>query len=256
MGNIHGTLVPQEIPQEYIDIKNYLKKEYGFARVLWVPARSRYGYFDDDNPPISLETLSIASPSSFIFWIKDSKNDEQLARYGVKYIIVPTDVKGELFVTDRKYDANLRQSVISAIDATNRFMPLHVAGDIAIYKVPLQYSHAYFINQPDALVSMRKKSAVQYEVFLPKQDMDTKLIFSESYNPYWKLSVKGVDLRPTRTPDNLQEYHIPKGLSGAATISYIPQRVVWIMLWVGVCICIVLCILLYRSAFGRKRFGI
>lgn len=239
-----GTFAPQQVPPEYIALKNYLVHDDGFYRILWVPAKSRYGYFDDDKPGISLGTLSLASSSSFVSWIQDPESDRQLARYAVKYIIVPTDTKRELFVTDREYDDSMRQSVITAIEATGRFERIAVGDALPVYRVPFSSEHAYFVDQPDATVDMRRISVTEYRLVVPIQTIETRLVFSESYNPYWRLTGSGVEFKPDRTGDGLQEYRIPKGVGGSMTLSYIPQRIVIPALWMTGAVLIMICIVL------------
>ena len=251
-GRIRGTLVPGKVPNEYVLLKDFLREDNGFARVLWVPTRSRYGYYDDNKRAISLETLSIASTSAFIPWITEEGNDKQLARYGVKYIVVPSDVEHELFVKDGKPDNNARQSIINAIDETRRYERYDRIDGISIWRTSISFGHAFFVDQPNQSISVSMISPAEYSLVIPERDSDSSIIFSETYNPYWMLSVQDIELKPKRTPDGLQEYTIPKGVHGVATVRYVPQSVVGPLLILAWVIFVGICIIIKINNYSRE----
>lgn len=233
MGTLGGTFAPKAVPQEYIRLKEYLFSQTDFSRVLWVPRRERHGYVSDNLPGLSLDTIGIASPSSFLPWIADSNSDVQLARYSVGYIVVPTDPQGELFVTDGTYDDALRISVIAAIEETGRFEHVPNIQGIDVYKTKIRYGHIFMGDRPSDSITHWRVNPTRYEVDIPKNTESTELIFSESYDPYWIMAIGGRYSTPVKTYDGLQRYQVQTGVSGKGELRYMSQDYVEIGLWIS-----------------------
>ncbi len=233
LGRLGGTFRSQVVPVEYIQLKDFLTADLSYKRVLWVPSKSRFGFYSDDKPGISLQAINVASSSSFISWISDQKHDEELARYSVAYIVVPTDPQSELFVSDRKYDRQLRLSVIKAIDATGRFTRVTSIPDIAVYKSNKYYGHAFWANDPNIPVVINRIEPTHYTVSIPNHKSLEDLIFSESFDPYWELIINGTRIRPVKTVDGLQQYRLQGGVYGQAIIYYRPQGFESVGLWIS-----------------------
>ena len=226
LGKLGGTFTPHPVPGEYIDLKDYLVGKEEFSRVLWIPARSRYGFFSDDRPGLSIEAIGVASPSSFISWIGKPEAEEHLRRYVVSDIIVPTDPLGELFVTDRAYDDEKRQGVVSALRADRNLTQVTGFGDIAVFQTSKAYGHVFFADTPEQTLSVRRIAPTYYEVNLPAFNEERMLVFSESYDPYWELVLGTEHLSPQKTADGIQQYAVGSFSGGTAHIRYRPQDVV------------------------------
>jgi hypothetical protein len=226
-GELRGTFVSHAVPIEYIHLKDYLAAQSGFSRVLWVPERERYGYFSGDKPGLSLDAFGVASSSSFIPWIENPQSNEQLRRYAVSYIVVPTDPQGELFITDRKPDQTKRNAVVSALRTKDTLTEISGFGGIAVFQTKNLYSHMFFADTPQIALSNRRITPTYFELSLPAFSAPRKIIFSEAYDPHWELQINGEHISPSRTQDGLQEYMISKSSGQKVTIKYRLQQ--WVV---------------------------
>lgn len=106
-GELNGTFISASVPLDYINLKNFIVNEHGVFNTLWVPTTERYG--------ISLRTKSAIPALDFLYPTNfetvasklKSENARKLIKDGdIRFVIVPYDVRGEIFLTDRKYDKN------------------------------------------------------------------------------------------------------------------------------------------------------
>lgn len=226
-GKLTGVFAPERIPIPYTRLQQYLSSETSFSRVLWIPSRQRYGFFSDTMPGLSLDTLKIASYSAFADWMSSKESNEQLSRLAVSHIIVPSDPKGELFVSDRVYDDKKRQQYVRMLDADADIMRLDTFGDIAVYKTKLHYGHIFYQNNQHAPVGYERVSPTRYNVAISAHTDERQLIFSETFDPQWELVIGARHISPQRTVDGLQMFVVPP--VSADTISYLfykPQQLV------------------------------
>ena len=107
-GQLTGTFRPANVPQEYIKLKDFFNTQYDSFQTLWIPERQRFGFSSKLHPGIDAQLLSKQSSiSGMIHWVSNEETQRELMAMQVKYIIVPYDSRGELFLTDRKYDEKL-----------------------------------------------------------------------------------------------------------------------------------------------------
>ena len=87
------------MPREYVKLKD--------ESVAWYPKKSRFSFsgFDYD----SLEN--------------------------VRYVAVPTDARGEIFVTDRAYDESKHQDAIAFVATMSGLRRLDEFKDLAVFEV-------------------------------------------------------------------------------------------------------------------------
>lgn len=233
VGKLGGTFVSYSLPQEYVQLKDYFNEQPEFSRVLWVPRRQRFGFSSQNKPALSLESFHIASVSSFVDWIASEEAYDQLQRFGVSDIVIPTDPLGELFISDRQYDDAMRTSVIDAIDLSGKYQRKIIDGKIVVYGVPDLRGHAFFDSPTKESVHVTSKNTTEYSVTIPNQSFDSRLVFSESYSPYWRLFLNDIEIHPKRTSDGLLEYLIPKNMHGVGIIRYVLQDSVVPGLWIS-----------------------
>ena len=120
LGTLTGNFKPQSIPQEYIQVKDMLIADQLPSRTLWIPSAEKFAYASDIHPVLSLrdvypntplsEVLKMATSSSFLPTLSES---------GVRYVIVPSDIEGTMFMTEYKADRTLREHVISVLEETS-----------------------------------------------------------------------------------------------------------------------------------------
>ncbi len=208
-GALGGTFRPSMVPEEYMRLARFLTKDREFSRVLWVPARVRYGYSSDLRPGVSLKALGFASPSAFLSWMKTPESNERLARLGISTVVVPTDPYGELFVTDRMYDDAKRERIVAEMSKAAAKGSLEGFGNISVYETARHYGHVFFEDDPLQTIELRMVNGARYEGKLPATDSARTLVFSESFDPGWNMEIDARGIAPVRTHDGLQRYALP-----------------------------------------------
>jgi len=136
LGQLTGNFKPQAISQEYVRFKNMLVADTTPSRTLWIPAKEKFVYASDVHPALTSATLfdnaslsgimTIATSSSFLDSISDA---------GVRYVIVPKDIEGTMYMTEYKFDAALRERMIQTIGQTP-LVPLPQYKEISVFENP------------------------------------------------------------------------------------------------------------------------
>jgi len=108
LGKLTGTFRPMPMPAEYVKLKDFLNPQPQVFQTLWIPQRQRFGFSSKLHPSIDAQLLfKQSSISGMIQLVTTEKTQKELTAMQVKYVIVPYDSRGELFLTDRKYDETL-----------------------------------------------------------------------------------------------------------------------------------------------------
>lgn len=99
---LNGTFKPTNIPNEYVNLKNYLINDKNFSYALWVPRVQRFGFVSKNHPVVNADDLFHATSLNYLLSKIDNK--QIIIENKIKYIIVPYDSKQEIFINDRKYN--------------------------------------------------------------------------------------------------------------------------------------------------------
>jgi len=136
LGQLTGNFKPQTIPIEYEKLKDMLIEDTIFSRTLWIPSKEKFVYSSDVHPALTSASLfnnaslsgvmTIASSSSFLTSINEA---------GIRYVILPKDIEGTLYMTEYKFDATLRERMIQTIEQTP-LVALAQYKEIAVFENP------------------------------------------------------------------------------------------------------------------------
>lgn len=205
---LKGTFQPKEVPGEYVELKNFLHKQPAFFRTLWVPRQQRFSYYSNMHPSVEAGVLFKSTNSAELLNLfTGNEIKEKLSNLGVRYIIVPYDVYGEIFVEDRKYDEKRYLSVTKALNNTSWIKKKYSFGKIILYELPDSKDH-FYTNQKIP-VTYKKESPTRYTVSF-STDRSLDLVFSEVYSPYWKAKIDNNVLSSQKTVDHLNLFPITK----------------------------------------------
>lgn len=236
-GGLGGTFVAHTVPSEYEVLKDVINQPEYF-RTLWVPHVQRYGFLTYMHPAIDAGTvLDTSTPSAMLAWINSKEGEQQLARWSVKYIVLPYDSQGELFLDDRKYSEKQRNVYETALDANpniiKKIIP-DMSPKLSVYETSGFNDH-FWLEQGIGMgtLSWRMKSPTNYTLSVSGLDRPATLIFSESYDPYWQLDIGGRIIRSEKTQDSLNSFSLPVLATASGTLEYLPQHYVWIGLAVS-----------------------
>lgn len=133
MGELSGIFNPKPIPREYVTFKKVLKEDKDFYRTLWVPQRSKYGYFDPNHPAIDGKVMyEESSPVR----LSNKLNEKKLSELSVRYVVVPTDTDGEIFLKDRKFDAKLYKNTIASLEKVAGLEKVDSFPGLTVFETP------------------------------------------------------------------------------------------------------------------------
>lgn len=219
---LSGTFVRREIPKEYVDLKDFLHRQPDFFRTLWIPKQHRYNYYSYLHPAISAGRLFSATNSAEIInRLSEKKTEETLSHLSIRYVIVPFDSFGEIFVTDRKYDEGQYKDVISVLDSLPEFERLTGFGKIAVYKTSMAKDH-FWLDGAGSL-TYDPIGPSEYTVKLSADEPAT-VIFTDAYSPYWKAKIQDKLLQSQRTTDGLNSFTIEKAGTYVVTVFFSKQQ--------------------------------
>ena len=162
LGQLGGTFKAKEVPQEYIILKDFLVNDQSSGRVLWLPVKQRFGFSSQNHPAINSEdyltdsvcrqpfcSLKMEMPSKWgekcfpndrcyvreLSYFLNPKTMETLTQMEVKYVVVPFDSQGEIFIAEWKYNPQQREEVEEFLDTIPWLKKIKVADKIAMYEV-------------------------------------------------------------------------------------------------------------------------
>lgn len=95
--DLGGTFRPQPIEAEYLKVKELIKDLPDGAQTFWYPSVSRFAFYSTEHPAVPLSQPPATGSGSLV--------------------IVPWDSRGEIFVSERRYDDGVRLETIASISA-------------------------------------------------------------------------------------------------------------------------------------------
>lgn len=261
LGQLGGTFKSSSVPSDYVKLEKFLVGQKQFSRTFWVPTTQRFGYYSPTHPEISGEDFfGVASVSGVLDELTNnrlpreqsslamtdggrSSREKMLQEAGVKYVIVPYDSEGEIFLKDRKYDEKLYQQIVASVSAVPWLTRVPGFGKIAVFEVPNPKGHFYIDGCGLRVTGCRVSSIhminpTKYEVTVNNVQKGDRLVFSEGYDRYWVARPKMQDARSKMQESSLYDgrfnsFVLPQSGSYTLTIYYTPQNYVNIGLWIS-----------------------
>lgn len=205
-GKLGGTFQENKIPEEYLKLKDILNNDHTFSRTLWIPRQQRFAFASRTHPAIEAGPLFRVTKSVEIVKKLDQ---EFLSKLAIKYVVVPYDSFGEIFVSDRKYNEKEYKQVLLAIENTPWLKKIDSFKDIGVFQLKTSVSDHFRIND-NKNVPYDISDIDEYKVYI-STDKATTLVFVENYNSYWMASLGDTTIPSLRTKDGLNSFVIPKG---------------------------------------------
>lgn len=131
---LNGTFKPNDIPSEYIILKNFLENQPETFKTLWIPNVQRFGFRSNIHPALE-GTEYFSTSSAGISSDLTSESIKSLGKSSIKYVIVPYDSEKELFIIDRKYNENERTNLLQKLRKIHYLRELPPIGRISIFEV-------------------------------------------------------------------------------------------------------------------------
>ncbi len=188
LGKLEGTFKPTYIPSEYILLEKYLSSDRKFYRTLWVPTVQRYAFYNVTHPPIvAWDLFKTTDYSSLFRKMAASQSEELFQKLSVKYVIVPYDSKGEIFLKDRKYNDKLYMKTINALRKISWLKEVKGFGKIAVFEVPNPKDH-FWTTSSQLVLEYKYLSPVDYNIKVNNAKKGDLIVFSESYDKEWMVN--------------------------------------------------------------------
>ena len=221
LGQLGGTLSHREAPLEYMQLKELLNKDTQFSRTLWVPKMQRFGYVDQQHPAVEAATILNATNSAEMLKKLQKKDTERLLReLSIKYVVIPYDAEGEIFVKDRKYNSLERLKLEKELDNIRWLQKLPGYKKLSIYIISNPKDHFYLLKEGET--SYLSINPTEYSVVSKSSALDT-LIFAENYNPYWKARIGETSIENKRY-NGMNSFTIPAGKVSDITVQFILEK--------------------------------
>jgi hypothetical protein len=233
-GQLSGTFVAHRVPQEY-EVLHDIVNTPDYFRTFWLPHTQRYGDSTYMHPAIDAATiLNTASSSALLAWVNSTEGNMTLAHWSVKYVILPYDSQGEIFLDDRKYNESLRTIFETTLDAntylTKRIIP-GISPKMSVYETKSHMDLFWVSEAPDATVAWHMVSPTRY-TFTIQKSKELHLIFGQSYDPHWQVRGDGHLIRSAKTQDGLNSFIVPADFQ-QGVLEYAPQKYVEYGLWIS-----------------------
>ncbi len=185
LGQLSGTFKTTQIPQDYIKLEKFLASQNNFSRTLWVPTIQRFGYYSNSHPAIPAQILFKTVENTEILKKMNTKETEVLLQEAsVKYIVIPYDSQGEIFLKDRKYNEKMYLQVANGINSIEWFKKTGEFGKIKVFEVSNPKDH-FWTNTSNINLKYQYISPVEYKLEVKNAKIGDKIIFSENYDASW-----------------------------------------------------------------------
>ncbi len=232
---IDNTFKPKEVPLEYVRLKDFLNTEPKFFRTLWVPQWQRFGFFSNSHPAIGRGEVFEGDAKSQLKQLQGKGAQELLSNLSVKYIIIPLDSEGEIFVTDRKYDEEKYKNTAVSLGKLEWLSDVSGFKNMAVFE--LKNSKDHFWSPSTTLgISYQYINSTEYKVQIKNAKSGDILVFSEGFDNNWVAeAVLGIKYQVSSVKYNklLNSFVLPKGGNYELKVVYGPQKYVEVGLWLS-----------------------
>lgn len=225
LGQLVGVFKAVKAPDDYTKLERFLSSQQTFSRTFWVPAVQRFGLNSSLHPAVSARNfLKSVDNAQILNALKTS--ELSLQESGVKYVIVPYDSQGEIFLKDRKYNTEIYKKTINDVKQIPYLKQVDGFGKIAVFEIhtPAGGSKDHFWSPNQNLnIQYRFINPTKYEVDIQNAQKGDLLVFSESYDKNWQASNPEFKVQSLEFEKRLNSFVLPEDGSYSLEIYYRPQ---------------------------------
>ncbi|MBI2033157.1 MAG: hypothetical protein HYT10_01690 [Candidatus Levybacteria bacterium] len=232
-GELRGTFIPHTIPDEYIKLEGFLSSQPQFFRTFWVPTVGRYGLRSEQYPAVSAqEYFRIYDKGQLLKKLKENGIEKKLQELSVKYLIVPYDSEGEIFLNDRKYDNRQYVKTIKEIEKISWLKRVASFRQIGVFE--LNDAKTHFFSPQNRDLSFTYRNPTEYIVYVKNAKKNDLIVFSESFDSHWVANIGGNLIQSDPYNKLFNSFRLPKDGSYTFMVYYAPQKFVNIGLVVSI----------------------
>lgn len=219
-GKVTGNTTPMSVTNDYSNFKTYLTNNLDIGRTLWLPQIEKVSYSDDIHPSLSAsEIFSESSPAGIIRLLRDDNTVNKIESAGVSHIVVPEDLERRIFIDNYIFKEELRNNLISTLDAQPWLEKLDKFEHLRVYKT--KYTKSFFTLGKINLTAT-PLSYDRWSVVLPARSTSELLTTLITYDPHWSLITNNYSIRPNKNDNGLMKYIIPEGKAEKVILEYTP----------------------------------
>jgi hypothetical protein len=301
-----GRFAPSMLPAAFTDLKSFLDSDTGNYKVLWLPLRSYLVYdwnkaneevagnaylqsspkatYDSASSQASRDSNFLTDLSSNIFFkYKTNQIGQILSIYGIKYVIVFTDLGGFPKVEAERIVRIM--ALQQDMNFVNQFGPYYVfrnsvlaSGNAAQFYASTMSAAQLYASTMSAAVSNYTSDELQHFLSVLRTEAEKSshpdlevlyqsptnsllrvnstrpflLVFTETYDPLWKIKIDGSKFAdPMRVYYFLNGFDIDEPGQHIIEIEYTPQT--WLNIGVVVTVITLLVFLAYGIIYMFKR---
>jgi hypothetical protein len=233
---VPGQLKIHQVPESYVQLKDFIASQNQFFRTLWIPSWQRYGYFSDINPAVGRgELFKHASTSAMISELKEKGKEVELQDFGIKYVIVPEDSEGEIFLDDRRYSERIYKKTILEIEKIKGMKKIRNFGKIVVFEISNPRDKFWISSSnKNAKVSYKMINSTKYLVSVKNINKNDIIVFSERFDPNWTMKNSEFKVKSSKLENKLNNFVLPKTGKYSFEVYYQPQKLVNIGLIISV----------------------
>ena len=230
-GQLTGTFKPASVPGDYVKLESFLVSQDSFSRTLWVPTNQRFGFYSSVHPAVPAgDFFNIYDNTKLVQKIASSES--LLQNSSIRYVVVPYDSQGEIFLSDRKYDSTLYLKTINDVAKISYLKRIMDFGKIAVFEVPNVKGHFYIETQnlkpKTEKVEYHYISPVEYKIELQNAKKGELLVFSENFDKNWAAIAASSKLKVQSTEygGRFNSFVLPKNGTYSLDVYYSLQKYV------------------------------
>lgn len=225
---IFGQIKVQQVPQEYVQLKDFLVKDNSFSRTLWVPKWQRFGYFSNNHPAIGREELFQGTADEQVSKLRSDPPLPEiiLSQLSVKYIIVPYDSEGEIFLKNRRYSEKEFKDTVERLKKISWLKEIQGFDKLKVFEISNPEDHFWGIP-PKVKVKYEFLNPTEYEVNVKNVKKGDILVFSEGFDKNWVAEGKAFTIQSSPGLEgHLNRFKLPLDGAYNLRIVYKPQKYV------------------------------
>lgn len=214
---------PKQVPNEYVEFKDFISAQPEFFRTLWIPQWQRFGYFSNNHPAIGREEIFKGDYKNQTEQVENSDAHQLLQDLSVKYIIVPFDSEEDFFLTERKYDDGLYQDAIARIEKLSWLKRVDGFEKPAIFEIE-NYKDHFWSPSTTFRLSYEYVNPTQYKVRVQNAQKGDLLVFSEGFDKNWTVESAKSRVKSEKFSERVNSFALPEDGDYDLRVFYEPQE--------------------------------
>jgi len=251
-GQLTGTFKTQIIPNDYIKLEKLISSDKSFYRTFWLPTYDQFSYYSYTHPLVHAnEFLNISEPDRMVAKFNDREFQKTLSESAIKYVIVPYDSQGTIFLTDRKYDENKFNKITDDVSRVSGLNRLSGFDKLAVFERK-DYKDHFWTTSDTLSLKYKYVSPVEYKVEVKNAKMGDSLVFSESYDSNWVAINDNIQINSKQYDKLFNSFTLLKNGNYELEVYYAPQKHVDVGLIISL-ITPVLIVVFLALSFKRNK---